>query len=180
LAAFFKKIPSMICGVNMKDLIASVPKYKTFNFAGYRFPYYAHYHNCGHPPDAMSERSLELTLAEVFLETTSRDSVIEVGAVTPYYWPHRVKDICDPTDTHPLVNIRASFLDTDFTKKNILSISTFEHIGRGDYGIPPDQSLNQRSFEKLFTEASSFMITIPGGQNPLYVNLDLPQTRRQA
>ncbi len=57
----------------MNISIASTPKHKTFDFAGYRFPFYAHSYNCGHPPGAMSERSLELAITDVFLETTSRD-----------------------------------------------------------------------------------------------------------
>lgn len=142
------------------------PKYKTFEFAGLSFPLFAHHHNCGHPPDAMSERSIEMALADVFLATTPRESVVEVGAVTPYYWPYRVKNIADPTDTHPLVNIRANFLDIDCTGKHILSLSTFEHIGAGDYGLPRDPALNIKAFEKLFREAASFLVTVPGGFNP--------------
>lgn len=145
--------------------MVGVLTHKTFDFGGYRFPYFAHHYNCGHPPGAMSERSIEMPLADVYLTMNSRDTVLEIGAVTPYYWPHRVKDICDPGDDHALVNIRASFLDINCTGKNILSISTFEHIGSGEYGLPPDPELNKRAFEKLFSEAKSFLVTVPGGYN---------------
>jgi hypothetical protein len=140
--------------------------HRTFNFAGLEFPYFAHHYNCGHPPGAMSERSLELPMADRYLATKPRESVVEVGAVTPYYWPHRVLNVCDPGDGHPLANIKASYLEVDFTGKDILSISTFEHIGSGEYGLPPDPQLNQRAFEKLFREAASFLVTVPGGYNP--------------
>lgn len=139
--------------------------FEAFDFCGYRFPMFAHHHNCGHPPGAMSERSIELSLASLFLDTAQRDSLVEIGAVTPYYWPHRVKDICDPVDPHPLVNIRASYLDIAFKDKVILSISTFEHIGQRDYGLPENPSLNRQAFEKLFTEAKHFLVTVPGGYN---------------
>lgn len=139
--------------------------YGIFEFCGYRFPLFAHHHNCGHPPGTMSERSIELSLASVFLETAQRDSVVEIGAVTPYYWPHRVKDICDPVDPHPLVNMRASYLDIALKDKVVLSLSTFEHIGQSDYGLPENSSLNQQAFEKLFREAEHFLVTVPGGYN---------------
>lgn len=139
--------------------------FETFDFCGFRFPLFAHSHNCGHPTGIMSERSIELSLANIFLDTTPRDNAIEIGAVTPYYWPYRVLNICDPVDDHPRVNIRASYLDVSFRKKSILSLSTFEHIGQSDYGLPDDPALNRRAFEKLFDEAESFLVTVPGGYN---------------
>ena len=137
----------------------------TFDFCGFRLPLFPHYHNCGHPPGVMSERSVELSLANVFLDTVSRDTTVEIGAVTPYYWPFRVKNICDPVDTHIRVNIKASFLDVNFDQCSVLSLSTFEHIGQKDYGLPDDSSMNKQAFEKLFVESPRFLITVPGGYN---------------
>lgn len=139
--------------------------YETFDFCGFRFPLYSHFHNCGHPTGVMSERAIELSLAQVFLDTVPRDATVEIGAVTPYYWPYRVAEICDPVDEHPRVNIRASYIDVCFRHKAILSLSTFEHIGQSDYGLPEDSALNRRAFEKLFAESDRFLITVPGGYN---------------
>ncbi len=143
------------------------PSFQTFTLGGATLPLFAHHHNCGHPPDAMSERAVEMPLADLFLATTPRESVVEVGGVTPYYWPYRVLNVIDPGDKHPLVNIRASYLDIDCTGKDILSISTFEHIGAGECGQPLDPPLNARAFAKLFREARSFLVTVPGGYNPV-------------
>src|SRR6516164_8466087 len=49
--------------------------------------YFAHRYNCGWPDLAWcSERSLELALADTWLELVPPETVTEIGAVTPYYW----------------------------------------------------------------------------------------------
>ncbi len=137
-----------------------------FDLNGWRFPFFVSMMNCGFPPARMTERSVELAIANTFLELESRDALFEIGAVTPYYWPHRIRDICDPTDTHRLVNIRANMLSLGLGGRVVLSISTFEHIGYGDYGMPRDVQLNRAAFEKLFTECGRFLVTVPGGYFP--------------
>lgn len=138
----------------------------SFVLNGYRFPFFISAFNCGYPPARMTERSVELSIANTFLDTVPRDQVIEIGAVTPYYWPYRVRDICDPVDPHRLVNIRASIVDINLAGRIVLSISTFEHIGKADYGLEHNVSLNVRAFRKLFTECDCFLITVPGGYFP--------------
>jgi hypothetical protein len=115
----------------------------------------------------MSERAVELALANIYLDTTPRESIVEIGAVTPYYWPYRVKDICDPTDEHRLVNIRAGYDQVRFPGKAILSMSTFEHIGQPEYGLAGDPQLNRKAFQKLFAESPNFLVTVPGGFNSI-------------
>lgn len=137
-----------------------------FDLNGWRIPLFVSTLNCGFPPERMTERSVELAIANVLLDLEPRDLVLEIGAVTPYYWPHRIKDICDPIDTHRLINIRASMLDINLHGRIVLSISTMEHIGKGDYGLPRNLDLNRRAFEKLFSESARFLITVPGGYFP--------------
>jgi hypothetical protein len=105
-----------------------------------------------------------LAIADVWLSRFSPADVIEVGAVTPYYWPHRVTNVVDPFDQHPLVMQRLSVLEIDLNRP-ILSISTFEHIGMGDYGSTESSDAVDRAFEKLFTEAPEFLVTVPVGYN---------------
>ena len=133
-----------------------------FSFRGIRFNPHLSMFNCGYPPNRMTERGAELAVADYFLRSVSREDVMEIGAVSPYYWPHRIKDICDPVDGHPLVNIRASMLDIRFPGKTVLSLSTLEHIGNGEYG-PADVSLNQQAFVRIFAESPTFLISVPGG-----------------
>ena len=87
----------------------------TFNYSGYNFRHFISHHNCGHPPNRMTERSVGLSLADAFLEFAPRDEVIEIGGVTPYYWPHRVSRVCDPADRHALITIRATADALDLT-----------------------------------------------------------------
>jgi len=56
-------------------------------------------------------------------------------------------------------------IDADITGKNVLSISTFEHIGTGDYGLSEESDQSILAFQKLFDESKNFLITIPVGYN---------------
>src|SRR4051812_26796604 len=105
-----------------------------FHYRGRRYPGFVHAHNCGWPPAAMTERSVELAVANAWLDEQPGD-IIEIGAVTPYYWPGRIGRIVDPVDTHPRVTDRVSLFDMDFSGQTVLSLSTLEHVGEGDYGL---------------------------------------------
>jgi hypothetical protein len=146
---------------NLKNRL-SVP---TFRFAGVTYNCFAHQHNCGWPGGICTERTVELALADRWLAVRDPAEVCEIGAVTPYYWPHRVKCVVDPADPHPLVSERKSFLEMDAQDLNILSISTFEHIGMGDYNLPQQSQLFALAFRKLLDEASTFLVTFPIGFN---------------
>ena len=82
---------------------------RTFCFSGKEFNYFYHSYNCGWPP-YVTERSVELALADFWLDHIDPSDVIEIGAVTPYYWPGRVSSIVDPCDSHPAVTLRQSVL----------------------------------------------------------------------
>ncbi|MGO9920715.1 MAG: hypothetical protein ACLQIB_39240 [Isosphaeraceae bacterium] len=137
----------------------------TFEFAGNVFKLFVSNHNCGWPPARMTERAVELPLADRWLETVDATRVIEIGAVTPYYWPRRVPHVVDPFDPHPLVTTRASLFDVDLSGAPVLSISTLEHVGVNDYGLTVDYALVEKAFRKVFRESLSFLITAPVGYN---------------
>ena len=123
---------------------------------------FCHYH-CGWPPYRMTERSVELPVADEWL--SKHKDVYEVGAVTPYFWPGRIKNIVDPYDKHAAVNIKSSLFDICFKNLNVLSISTIEHVGNGEYGLPKEPKLAQKALEKILSEARNVLITIPVGYN---------------
>lgn len=130
------------------------------------FELFAHAHNCGWPYlPTSTERTVELALADRWLTAVDCDRVIEVGAVTPYYWPRRVANVVDPADSHSLVTIRRSVFDVNLTGATVLSISTIEHIGTGDYGLADDPSGSQGALEKLFLESPRFLVTFASGYN---------------
>jgi hypothetical protein len=127
---------------------------------------FQHPYNCGGLSRTATERTVELAIANIWLETQRIDSVTEIGAVTPYYWPGRIEDVVDPADAHLRVKRRASIFDVDLSGRNVLSISTFEHIGSGEYGLEPDHKLLPKAVDKLILECESFLVSVPAGYNP--------------
>jgi hypothetical protein len=136
----------------------------SFQLWGCSYPCFYHAYNCGWPP-YVSERCVELALVDAWLAHVPLDELVEVGAVTPYYWPGRVARIIDPFDSHPRVTDRKSLFDVPLAGRRVLSISTFEHIGTGDYGISESPELTLAAFRKVFDESPQFLVTVPTGYN---------------
>lgn len=135
-----------------------------FIFAGKKIKLNSHLHNCGYENERMSERSIEVAMAQEWLK--HNDEVIEVGAVTPYYYPGEVKDVVDPADEHYFVNIHESIFDVDLSSRNVLCLSTVEHIGTGQYGVGETRNA-EMAIEKILAECNHCLITTPIGENPL-------------
>lgn len=148
---------------------ANIFKDKFFEFDGKEYVLYEHSYNCGYTNTRMTERSVELALAEEYLHNCKND-VIEVGAVTPYYFfDKKIIEIVDPTDLHERVNARKSLFECDFEGKNVLSISTIEHVGTHDYGMNEEKNVID-ALTKITSEAASCLITAPLGYNVLLDN----------
>jgi hypothetical protein len=136
-----------------------------FTLWGRQHACFYHSLNCGWPPYA-TERCVELALADAWLRDGPAEGLVEIGAVTPYYWPRRVAVVVDPFDPHPAVTDRRSLFDIDLAGRHVLSISTLEHVGTGDYGSTEPPELAAEAFRKVFAEAGDFLITVPVGYNP--------------
>ena len=143
-------------------------KVSTFTLDGRPVEHFIHRTNTGYPPYRMSERTIELALADRFLTRMRETRIVEVGAVTPYYWPERVATIVDPTDDHPAVTDHVGWEDWHPTDETILSISTFEHIGSGDYGLAPDPAEVEAAVAKLLDSACPFLVTYPPGYHAAF------------
>jgi len=141
------------------------PLAPVFSFRQRQYECFCHRYNCGYPPLRMTERSLELALADVWLERLDADHVIETGAVTPYYWPRRVSAVVDPFDSHPQVTHHESLFACDFSGRDVLAISTLEHISVGDYGPAKPDETPVHALEKICRESRRFLITVPYGFN---------------
>ena len=113
----------------------------------------------------MTERSIELALADRWLSHVY-GPVIEIGAVTPYYWPKRVMRVVDPADPHSLVTDRVSLFDIDTTALNVLCLSTLEHIGSGEYDQPVDPKGPTKALIHLTRNCVDYLITVPFGYHP--------------
>lgn len=135
-----------------------------FEYSGQNILLYEHPYNCGYTDGRMTERSVELALAKKWLDNCN-GNVVEVGAVTPYYfYCDKISDVIDPADQHSRVNYRNSMFDVNLKGKNVLSISTVEHIGLHEYGLTEDMNVID-AIEKILKEAESCLITAPLGYN---------------
>ena len=108
-----------------------------------------------------NERSVEVPLGLRFLEMFNYD-VIEIGAVMTHYSDRTKYKSIDPTDSTATINGVAE--DYNYIDKNVLSISTIEHIGTGQYGVKK-QSSAVEVLEKLHGESKSCLISWPIGFN---------------
>lgn len=135
-----------------------------FNQKEYRL--FEHPFNCGYVKTRMTERSVELSIAIEYLKVCQSD-VVEIGAVTPYYFlDSKITDIIDPIDSHNKVNLKTSMFNCDLRGRDVLSISTVEHIGTQDYGINEKKTVLD-AIEKITSEARQYLITAPLGYNKL-------------
>ena len=117
------------------------------------------------PNDARTtERTIELALTDFWL-TRVNEQAMEIGAVTPYYFPGRLLEVVDPTDAYPLVSKKESLFSVNMKGKNILSISTLEHIGTHDYNKISAKEDGISVLHKIIAQSKSFLITFPIGYN---------------
>ena len=77
--------------------------------------YFYHTYNCGYPPFQCTERIVELSITDYWLNNNDKETT-EIGCVTPYYWPKRVPIIIDPYDSHPQNKFKSDLFDTDLSK----------------------------------------------------------------
>ena len=130
---------------------------KTFRFAGRDFRYFYHPYNCGDPLGRRTERTVEMPLADYWLSKVW--PAWEVGAVTPYYWPGRVVETIDPYDQHPFVTQRRSLFDFRYRGQHVLSISTIEHVGSGQYSGQVENETPLIALLKIASECERCLIT---------------------
>jgi hypothetical protein len=100
-----------------------------FVWNGRSFPYYR---QGGHNDPRGNERTVELPLAFDRLASFAGKRILEVGAVTCYYYgsDHR---IVDPYDGHPAAEA-VDLFDVRGVYDLVLAISTIEHVGLPEYG----------------------------------------------
>ena len=149
-----------------KDFVFLFGTSAPFHYRDRQLDLFEHDYNCGTKTSLMTERALELSIADFWLKQHEQEDVVEVGAVTPYYWEHRIRTIIDPGDEHPAVTHRTSMFDFDFTDKVVLSISTIEHIGTGEYNLASLQAEDcVAALNRLVGQARHCLITFPTGCN---------------
>lgn len=130
-----------------------------FSFKEQVYQYFDHPYN----QTRVNERTVEIPISLFFLDNI-KDSLVEVGCVTPYYRECE-HEVIDFTDEHP----KSKKIDAtkyDFKNKNVLSISTVEHVGLSDYGIQSkEQNAAISLCERIMNESMTYFITWPLGYN---------------
>ena len=113
-----------------------------------------------------NERAIELAVAKNYIESIrgNNHTSTEVGAVLPYYIENDIFFCIDPTDKKADSNEGAE--NYCFSNHNVLSISTFEHIGNGDYGMKKVPGLAYASLKRVYGECHTCLISWPIGFNP--------------
>jgi hypothetical protein len=125
-----------------------------------------------------NERSIEVALGRWFLarypgapaltmdpgKLVVQNRVIEVGCVMPYYGADQ-HEIVDISDEHPR-NRKANALSLDFTGRNLLSISTVEHMSAKEYSNQSDED-SITFLRKVTSEAARYLVTWGIGYNPV-------------
>jgi len=132
---------------------------KTFEYHGMHLPYTYHTYNSTYA----NERCVEVSIGKWFLET--HEDVLEVGNVMNHYCdiPHEVVDkyeIAPGVRNEDVVSIKDHH-------KNILAISTLEHVGFDDGGQGKgDHTQFFKAVENIKSIGQHALITLPWGVNP--------------
>lgn len=125
------------------------------------------------------ERAVEIPIARLWYARHDVATIVEVGAVTPYWlrdgmihdtWttqpvaavPHRV---IDPSDPYPLAE-KTDVLDADLEGAAVLCISTLEHVGVGEYPGAVNRLRAGMALDRIIEQATGYFVTWPTGIHP--------------
>ncbi len=124
-----------------------------------------------------NERSLEVVLGRWFLnrfppspgpeypiETPIALPVIEVGCVLPYYNAATSHEVIDLADEHPSSR-KINALSMHYSGRNVLSISTIEHMQSKEYGNTSDED-SITFLRRVYVQADNYLVTWGIGYNP--------------
>jgi hypothetical protein len=109
----------------------------------------------------INERCIEIEMGIRYLNEVNNENVVEVGCVMPFYgYPeHKIVDLFEKhSPAGEVLNIDAE--EYDFTDKNVLSLSTIEHIGKSDYDntdIDPQKAV--RILDKILKQSKTCLVT---------------------
>lgn len=130
----------------------------TFSIGNIELEYLYHQYNCG-TGRHRTERTIEIPIALYWLDRIN--TPIEVGAVLPYYKNNLIHDVIDPVD--PKATIKKSLFDCDLRDKDVISVSTIEHVGTGEYSYSENGVNASLAFDYISRDSDKYIITFPYG-----------------
>lgn len=131
-----------------------------FIYKNKKYNYFEHNYN----KTRINERAVEIPIAIEALNILKED-VLEIGCVLPYYLNDINHEVVDLVDEHPKSK-KIDATTISFKNKNIITISTVEHIGLSDYNIEKKETYSASKLcEKIIDESLKYFITWPLGYN---------------
>jgi SAM-dependent methyltransferase len=127
-----------------------------------------YYRKPGYNDPSRNERTVELPLASYFVSRRDAKNVVEIGAVTPYYFKV-AHEVIDPVDDHPAC-VKRDARQMDYRGRHVLSVSTIEHIGNAEFTDTLKDNSAWDLLQKIVRDSATYLITFPMGYN---ANLDL-------
>lgn len=109
-----------------------------------------------------NERAVEVALGRYFCAKVGIANLTEVGAVMPFYGVEG-QTVVDTLDAYPHC-IRQNAIYHDFTGRNVLSISTIEHMMASECGNESDRD-SITFIDKVRREALFYLVTWGIGYN---------------
>lgn len=109
-----------------------------------------------------NERCVELAIAWHWLCNEAGGKGVEVGCVTPHYWPNLHHTVVDLNELHPRAH-NIDLFDLEPSWDWVLAISTIEHV-RWDGLRDPEGSLNAIRHLRSVC-AGPMLVTVPLGWN---------------
>ncbi len=135
---------------------------RKFIYRGRPVPYF--FHRC---TAYGNERIIEIPIAKKFIDT--HDDILEVGNVLSHYFPisHPVVDKYEKDSYPHLVNADICDFNPGRKYKNIVSISTMEHVGFDEAEKNPKKFYQAiKKVKDLLADGGTFLMTVPWGYNP--------------
>jgi len=110
----------------------------------------------------LNERTIEVPIAQRFIESIDSDNVLEIGCVLPHYLDEYSHVVIDKHETFPgVINEDIRTWESDNLFDGAISISTFEHVASDWHEIV--KAID--SVMSKISEGSRFLLTMPYGFN---------------
>lgn len=151
------------CGISHEMIIYDIiaGNNEKFKIGNLELDYYRGSQNMGF----INERAVEVSLGKWFVEKFSGSNMVELGAVMPYYLQNVNHSIIDPYDLYSNC-LKIDGAVFDYTNKNVLSISSLEHVGNdSNYDKYNEEDKAVKLLEKIVNTAQNYLICWGIGQH---------------